>query len=362
MTNTDVASGYELAISSGGATAVLAGAGAYAACGIAGLKITKNFGVSGGGIFSAVTATGIDAREALRITLETDFTRYVTFQDGMAHAIRRGLGNVLRRMDSIVEPAGPKEYADWHVTGLLGSNNLGKFVLNESRKRGIEGWPEKFVTMATTRDGSAVVFNKDGVFLCDNAGNKTQLSVHPAPLELAVRSSATIVGVIAAIEYKGMMLFDGGLSRDGLCPVGVMIRHFGSDPRKIIACRVGEDRLSPVSGRLHRMARVLWQVHPDFHWGPETTGVIEFRPHIEHVHSLKFNLSDDEKWLAVLVSFEAATARLALEGLLAGDGLLQVQSLFDALGYWRDYIPAPAKEKQDLARRAERVFADHGLY
>lgn len=364
MNNMDVAKdGYELAVSSGGATAVLAGAGANAACSMSGITIARNFGVSGGGIFSAVVATGVDARQALHITMETDFTKYVTFQDGLAHAVRRGLGNVLRRgVETIVEPAGPKEYADWHVTGLLGSNNLGKFVLNEARQRGIQGWPEKFVTMATTRDGSAVVFNKDGVFLCDNLGKKTQLSAYPAPLELAVRSSATIVGVIAATEYKGMMLFDGGLSRDGLCPVGIMIRHFGSNPRKIIACRVGEDRLSPVSGRLHRLARVLWQVHPDFHWGPETTGVIEFRPQIEHVHSLKFNLTSDEKWLAVLVSFEAATARLALEGLLAGEQLDKVQGLFDALGYWRDYIPAPAGEKQDLAARAEKVFADHGLY
>ena len=355
--------GFKLAASAGGATSVLAATGAVVACNAANVEIDEFFGVSGGGIFSYVLSTGITAREALHITMETDFSKYVTFEDGIALAARKGLRRVLKCVpDTSIDVGTNQGYHDWHITGLMGSSKLGDFVRDFGSKRGVNAWPASYTTMATTRDGSAMVFNKDGAFLVDTKGNKTQLSSEPVPVEMAVRSSATIVGVIAAIEYKGMMLFDGGLSRDGLCPVGVMIRHFGYDPKKVIACRVGEDRLSPVSGRLHRLARVLWQVHPDFHWGPETAGVIEYRPHIEHVHSLKFHLTRDEKWLAVLVSFEAATARLALEGLLEGADLARVQSLFDALGYWRDYIPAAKGEKQVLADRAEKVFADHGFY
>lgn len=354
---------FTLAASAGGATSVLAATGAVVACGAADLEIERYFGVSGGGIFSSVLSTEITPQEALRLSIETDFSKYVTFEDGVALAVRKGLRRFVKCIpESAIEAMpGRDDYRDWHVTGLLGSSNLGVFVRDFVTNRGITGWPEKFVTMATTRDGSAVVFDKSGSVLIDTHGKISRLADEPVPLELAVRSSATIVGVIAAIEYKGMMLFDGGLSRDGLCPVGLLIRHLGVNPKNVIACRVGEDSLSPVSGRLHRMARVLWQVHPDFHWGPETAGVIEYRPHIEHVHSLKFHLTPDEKWLAVLISFEAATARLALEGLLAGVNLARVQSAFDALGYWRDYIPAAKGEKQVLAERAEKVFVDHGF-
>jgi hypothetical protein len=168
--------------------------------------------------------------------------------------------------------------------------------------------------------------------------------------------------VLAAIEYKDMMLFDGGLSRDGLCPVGFLIKLFGADPKKIIACRVGEDTLKPVSGRLTRFARWIWQVHPEYHWGPETAGVIEFRPEISHVHSLKFELTPDEKWLAILVSFEAACMRFALQGMLHGEGLYRVQKILNDLGQWRDYIPAPAGAPQLLADRAAKIFTEHELY
>lgn len=361
--NTSTEDSYDLAVSSGGPTAILAGTGTVVACELAGIKnFRRIMGVSGGGIFSSILSSGPSVSEVVHLVTETDFGKYVRIEEGFASAVADSIRRIRKVPSSKPNKPGRPHFEEWNVSGVLGSAPLGDFILDQLSSRGISGWPERFVTMATTRDGSALVFNKDGSFLINNDGIKTQLATEPVPVDMAVRASATIVGVIAAIEYRGMMLFDGGLSRDGLCPVGLQIRHFGADPRKIIACRVGEDSLSPVSGGLHRLARVLWQVHPDYHWGPETAGVIEFRPQIEHVHSLKFDLTRDEKWLAILVAFEAASAKLALNRVLTGDNLSRVQSIFEDLGYWRDYMPAAAGETQVLADRAEKILAKHGLY
>lgn len=361
VTETETKPEYDLALSSGGATSVLAGTGTVLACSLAGINSFRRvLGVSGGGIFGSMVSTGLTAKQVLHLAVETDFGKYVTFEDGIYRALRR------KWQDLRIWPAKRavmrREHEEWHVSGLLGSNRLGEYIRHHALKQGVSNWPEPFVTMATTKDGSQVVFNKDGVFLIKTTGVMKQIADKPVPLDLAVRASATIPGIIAAIEYRGMMLFDGSLSRDGLCPVGMQIRHFGADPKKIIACRVGEDNLSPVSGRLHRFARWAWRIHPEYHWGPETTGVIEFRPQIEHVHSLKFNLTRDEKWLAILVSFEAAAARLALEGILSGNGLLEVESIFDEIGYWRDYMPAAEGDMQVLADKVERILSEHGLF
>lgn len=355
---------YEIAFSCGGATAVLAAAGAVAACHMAGIhRFRRVMGVSGGAIFGSILSTGISTREAVRMVVETQFGDHISFKDGILQLCRRLKAFLLNY------PASPASrnvfkpvHVEWPVTGIMDTRNLGAHIRKHCEQKGIKGWPQSFVTMATTRYGSQVIFSAEGVCLKSIKGDLRWLSREPVPVDLAVRASATIPGVMAAIEYKEMMLFDGGLSRDGFCPVGFLIKDFGANPKKIIACRVGEDILKPVSGRLTRWARLLWMVHPEYHWGPETAGVIEFRPEINHVHSLKFELTPDEKWLAILVSFEAASARFALEGILKGENLQRVQKILNDLGHWRDYIPAPAGAPQVLADRASRIFMEHGLY
>ena len=361
-------SDFELAISSGGATSVLGGAGTLLACEIAGIHTFRRIGgVSGGAIVSSLKALGVPTTRLLQLALSCDFSDHLCLQHGIMGAIK-GLSNsfskVIRKEDETCQTSEEPDHVTWKVTGLYGSDGLGAYIEGQAVEVGRtkSEWPESYWTMATTKDGSQVVFTRDGVFHIKLNGQMTQLSTTPPPLATAVRYSCTIPGVLAALEYKGNLLFDGALSRDGLCPVGMMIRHFGADPYKIIACRVGEDSLKPVSGRLHRMARRIWRVHPEFHWGPETTGVIEFRPQIEHVHSLKFKLSTDEKWLAILVSFEACLGQLAIEGIADADALARARSIFKGFGYWRDAQPAPIGAPQLLSQRVERCLADHGLF
>ncbi|MBX9689569.1 MAG: hypothetical protein K2X27_22860, partial [Candidatus Obscuribacterales bacterium] len=58
---------YDLVISSGGATAVLAGVGAALGCAAAGIyKFRRVGGVSGGSIFASLLASGLCARQLLK--------------------------------------------------------------------------------------------------------------------------------------------------------------------------------------------------------------------------------------------------------------------------------------------------------
>ncbi|MBX9571273.1 MAG: patatin-like phospholipase family protein [Candidatus Obscuribacterales bacterium] len=362
----------DLIISSGGAAAVLGGTGSIAACQLAGLMNFRRIGgVSGGSIVAVLTAAGLPASQLLHMTLETSFSDHLKPEHGSMFRLLKLIGRGLKR-----------ELAPEHIRvdqvnsrhGLYGTDTLGHFI----EKMVAEGmckngaciaqaetsalWPSRFWTMATTKTGAQVVFDADGVHHIDIDGTRSTLSPTAASTGTAVRASCTIPGVLACISYKDVWLYDGALSRDGICPVGLQIRHFGATASNIIACRIGEDLHRPVSGRLHSLARKIWKVDPEFHWGPETEGVIECRPQIDHVHTLKFKLSEDEKWLAILLGFEATLSQLALHGILHGERLDKARSVLRCLGFWRDAIPAALGSRQVLADRAERCFSEHGLF
>lgn len=355
---------FDLAFGSGGSAAVLAGAGFYSALQLAGIKKFRRIGgASGGAIAASIVATGLPAPQVLRLALDVKFDEHVNYQHGIYKSISRGVGD-LKGLVGGTPSSREEEHPDhreWPVTGLLGTSGLGAYIRQQADAVGVKHWPDAFWTVATTKDGRQVVFNKDGVFLVEKDDSLVQLSTETVPLDIAVRYTATIPGVLAALEYKGMLLYDGSLSRDGLCPVGVQIRHFGADPRKVIAMRLFEDALHPISGRVQWVLRSLWRVPPEYTWGPETAGVIEFRPPIEHIFSLNFGLSPDQKWLAILISFDSALSRLAFEGLLNGDALKQARALFAELGFWRDITPSSIGAPQKLAERAELVFTNFGL-
>ncbi|MBX9688212.1 MAG: hypothetical protein K2X27_16000, partial [Candidatus Obscuribacterales bacterium] len=302
----------------------------------------------------------------LEIALETDFSQLIELKDGALGTMVKVVSN-LGKLCGFCKREKPVSLPDWKekpYTGLCGTAKLGEIIEKYAAQNGFaESWPKNYATLATLRDGSQVVFDVNGVKIFGVDRSELVLSDKASSLPMAVRASATIPTMLAAVAYKGLTLYDGAMSRDGLCPIGVLIRSYGADPRKILACRVGEDSLKPVLGYFHRSARVLWSVHPHYHWGPETRGVMEFRPAIDHVHTLKFELSRDEKWLAILVSFEACLQRLALAGLLQGERLELANALLDELGFWRDAIPSARKAPvQAIAENAEKTFREFGIY
>ncbi len=355
--NEDKEAEYYLTISSGGSASVLGGLGALLGCRAAGLSRFRMIGgVSGGSIVTSLAASGLDTKQLLRLGMALTFGNMVSFWSDVCKFI-----NPFAAPKPKTEEGEPQ---NWRCTGLYGTEPLAQTLRRHFTSDGSKActWPAQFWTMATTKEGAPVIIKADGVYLVWLDGRIEKLAAKPPSLETAVQMSCAIPGVISAFRYKGIFLFDGALSRYGICPVGMQIRHFGTDPRKIIACHIGDDSKDPLLGRMHSLCRLSWGVDPRRNWGEETAGVVEFRPKIEHVHTMKFRLSRDEKWLAILIGFEACVARLALEGILHGECLQMVQDLLRDLGYWQHANPAKPSAPQPVADRTEACLREYGFF
>lgn len=351
----DTSAEYYLTVSSGGAASVLGGLGAVLGCSAAGInKFRMIGGVSGGSIISSLAAVGTPINQLLHLGLNLSFTEMVTLWSDVFNLFNPAA--YVRRIKT------GRHTNVWRCTGLHGTEPLAQFLRKQYEANGHSGWPQQYWTMATTKEGAPIVFTANGVHLIKLNGTIEKLADSPPALERAVQMSSTIPGVIAAQRCYGRFIFDGALSRYGICPVGLQIQHFGTDPRKIIACHIGDDSKDPLIGRFHSVCRFSWGVDPRRNWGEETAGVIEFRPNIEHVHTLKFHLSRDEKWLAILIGFEACVSRLAFEGILTGAYLKKTQDIMRDLGYWRNAVPAEMGKPQPIADRAEACLREHGFF
>ena len=337
---------YNLIVSSGGSRAILAGAGTIIACHLAGItKFRTVGGVSGGSIPTALLASGIAAPKLLRHAMAVDFSTLVDWEAGLCSSALAFL-----KKDFY------EQVRNRPVNGILNTEKLGAFVESFSPT-----WPENFWTMAAAGN-SQIVFTQDGVFEFTADGRRIVLSDKPAPLGLAIRATCTIPGIISAVQYNDRYLFDGALTRDGICPVGVKIRHFGFKQRNTIACCVGEEFMNGIAGYLRRLWRSLFGGDSTPEWGPETNGVIEVHPHFAHINALSFNLSEDDKWLAVVYSFREAILKLDERELLTGDAYGTAYAMLAELQEVRKMKPARRDQPQLLAEKAERVFTKHGLY
>lgn len=347
---------YYLTVGSGSPAALLSGLGTLLACWSAGITQFRMMGgVSAGAVVTAL-AHWLDPVSLARVILPIKFEDRVSFRADLLALWQSVSGEAVELCDS-----GP-DIEEWRVTGLLSTRGIATTIENSLKLRcGELNWPKTFWTMGTTKDGDQVIFKEDGSYLIQADGKVIQLSEKPPPLQAAVRISCTIPIVMAALRYKGRFLFDGALSRDGLCPVGLQVREFGVDPRKIIACYLGDDSNEPFFGSFHTLCRGTWGVDTYRYWGPETAGVIASRPMIEHLHALKFDLTQDDKWLAILISFETCVTRLAIEGILAGERREHVHKLLLELGEWRS-MTRYSREPNGLAAHAEKCMAAYGLF
>ncbi len=349
---------YHFHLSSGGSSSFLAGIGAVMGCHAAGITKFRSFtGVSAGSIPSALLACGYNSQRLTHLGLKLEFDKHLGLIKELLYIWKAlGVPNNNKAKNSC-----DSELREARYSGVLGTESLGE-CMEQLTAESRSCWPKAFWTMATTRKGQPVVFKGDGVFLLDERSGWQQLSDKPVSLVAAVRMSCSIPIIIASMRYKGMLLYDGALSRDGVCPVGMQIRHLGVEPGKIIACYHGDNHNEPIYGKLHALGRLGWGVSSEQRWGAETAEVIDIHPNIQHVHTLKFHLSRDAKWLAILLAFDACTMRLAREGILRDDRLAKVQNLFRDLGAWRSSAPAPPGSAQVFSARVESCLTEYGLY
>lgn len=284
-----------LIIGGGGTKSILAGVGAFCGLKSSGADEWSSIGgISGGSIPSVFIAHGMTPIELLRLSVRTDFKDLL--------ASRRQLWRVVRRyLDQ-------KNGTKLPIKALMSSKPLGKFV-DET----VSDWPESFWTMAMADIEDVgrcqIVFTRDGVYRYSLEGECVKLTNKPPSVGTAVRATCAIPGVIGAIEYEGMHLFDGMLTWDGACPVGVVGKHFQADAPDVVAVDVG---VQPNwFGVIQRRYMRYWcgkscqnskEVFMD--WLEKGTTFIE-APHIDF-GAIKLDYTEKQKWLAIKSAYKTA--------------------------------------------------------
>ncbi|MBX9686249.1 MAG: patatin-like phospholipase family protein [Candidatus Obscuribacterales bacterium] len=331
-------------ISAGGSRAILAGCGSIFASQIAGLKWDTIGGVSGGSIPAVMLAAGMPPAQLLQFALEIDFREMCVNKAGK---IRTLLAILLKEYHE--HPENRPSY------GIMETDKLGAFINSK-----VSSWPDKFWTMAVDGD-SQIVFKKDGIFEYTGDGRCIQWAKDPGPVGFAVQATCAIPGVTQPPKLKGRYLFDGAFSKDGMCPVGVPIRHFGVPPSSVVGLCVGEDLQEGVMGMFRRFWKWIWGIKPDSSWNEGTAGVVDIHPHVSHIHALRFELTADEKWLAILEGFSTTVYALASHGTLKGERLNKALSILGSLPDLKTVALSKKGKPQKLAIQARQSFLEHGL-
>jgi predicted acylesterase/phospholipase RssA len=343
----------DLTLSAGGSRAILGGSGAVLAIdqalGPVGPQLRASTmwnsigGVSGGSIPAAMYAGGYSAREALRHALDIDFSSKLTRHGSIVQILFAYF------MQGRFERTRPRH-------GVLSSEKLGDYI-----DEMLPQWPANYWTMAVVGTDQ-VLFDSTGVKLIHPDGTIKVISDKPAPMGIAIRATCAVPGIISAVPYKGRFLFDGALSPDGSCPVGIPMRFYGATHPSTIACEVGDD-----GGQTAKHVLKIWQIlcgkncipHFDTKDLTEEHGMIVVKPDMKHFRSLQFNLSRDQKWLAVMTAYVATVASLKKAGLIPEDKLAQMEQI---CANWHE-IEAVGKYADGLITLlVEDLLAKNGLY
>ena len=336
-----------LVCSSGGSRAILASAGVLLAADYAGVKRFKSIGgVSGGSIPTALYASGLDAKTCVRTAVEIDFASLLTRKVSYWQIL---MALLWQRRYEKVRP----------IDGAMTSEKLGEYIESFT-----DVWPEGYWTVGI-HENLEIIFNEAGIFQLGPDRLLRVIDNKPGNLGKAVRGSCAVPGVISAVEYDGMYLFDGALGTEGRCPVSVPVRLYGAKRTDIIACDVGDD-----TGNTSARITKLWKLvcgedcvpditEPDY----VTDGkIILIRPKITAFRTLQFSLSNDQKWQAVMAGF--------VDGLpeLANAGILEPDKLKAALEITREYqrilkrTTTGKNQKQgQLSEATEKLLVSQGL-
>lgn len=327
---------------SGGTKAILGGTGALLALELAGLKDFRSIGcASGGSIPASLLAAGVPVDKALRVIVDTDF-------QGLLHPRVGFLGRLLALLRK------PHYESVRPARGAYGTQKMAAFV-----NALVPKWPDALWTVASCDHGQ-VLFSKDGVSKWGPLHQGHLLSDKPADVGLAVCATCAIPGILDAAEFQGEHLFDGALSGDGVCPVDVAIRHFGASRHNCIAVDVGEEPITKA-----RWLRLLWNIfcggkcvvvdtpHPT-----EEGGLILVKPEITGFHGLKFELSRDLKWRAMLTGFHACAKKLLESGLVTSENECRLRHFMDHI----DNLMEACFRPGELSRRIEAFLGACGLF
>jgi hypothetical protein len=328
-----------LVFGSGGSKAILGGAGAILAFEVAGLRNWVSIGSASGGSFPAsFLASGKPTKDIVRAVVDADFAKLLRPRTGF---LRQILALLLKYRYEATRPE----------RGVFSSAPLARFVDEE-----VPTWPSRFWTVASGRC-ALYVFTDKGVIVerRDGARKLVQDSVRPS---FAVAATCAVPGFIDAVRYRNDLLHDGALGRDGECPAGVAVRHFGAERSKVVAFDIAEEAI-----KSKRWLRLLWQIGcmgacPSFagmHLRADD-GYVLIQPHITGFHGLQFKLTKELKWNAVITGFSATVETLLREGLVPVANLDAVTKLEHAINETRTFA-----EGAEFVREIEELLTQRDL-
>lgn len=231
-----------LVCGAGGTRAILGSMGAIFGLHAQGVNNWKTIGgISGGAIIAALFAAGHHPRQLLRRALTIDFSKLIHKKHGTLKVLRE----YLRQQKHEVMP----------LTAKLCSEPLGKLI-----DELVPSWPDPLWIMAVAdvkdKGRCQVLFSRAGTFIHTRHNECYKLTDEIPSVGLAVRGSCAIPGAIGHVRFLDLDLYDGVLSWDGRCPVGLVQRHFNADYDNIVGCDVG-DYEHPV-GSLHNRFMDHW--------------------------------------------------------------------------------------------------------
>lgn len=278
------ASGLHIVFGGGVARAITAGAGVIVACRRASLVLRTMGGVSAGAIVPLLAAAGMSDDQLIKAVIELPFQAFLHAHFPWTHYPRL-LWRVLNRrhyLQSLPEH------------GLYDTKVMGDFLQTLVGRR----WPPQYWTMAGD-PAAQFIFTADGVTLRRQHDDRLRkLDNRSVPVSQALRATCALPGFFDAVEYtapnKSYTLFDGFITWDGICPVGLVESFFKVPRQSIIACDVGK------YGRPNRLL--------DKGYRAVITPDPPFPPY-------RLKLTRDEKVQGVLSGFGAAVSALRAAGL-----------------------------------------------
>jgi len=300
----------------GGSRAILAISGMMYAMDLGGIdldKLESIGGISGGAMPTLMLAQGMKPAQIVCTAVDVDFADNLV-KHGNTFQLFYAL--LMKERYERTKP----------IPAIFSTEKVAEYF--DSR---VPTWPEKFWCMAVHKENQ-ILFTARGVFQCSYDGTVTMISNKPALVSDAIRGSMAVPGIIRPRYWKGRFLFDGVLSWDGLCPVGVVLRNFGADPHKVIACDVRDQN----KGKVWAFLKKTWErLLVGLPWSEEersprrfvADGITLVEPELNKFGSLKFKLTEEEKWEAVISSFCGTLKMLHKQGKVSDAKLAELEAL-----------------------------------
>lgn len=300
---------------SGGSRAILASAGFLYGLHKTGFANARTMGgISGGSVPTLMHTAGMAPGKMVQLAIDIDFSSLLSKR---ANVVQMFLAFLLKERLAQTRPR----------RAVLGSEKLEKFIDDL-----VPGWPENYWTMAVA-GRTQIVFTSKGVFQYLHDGSSRQLSDKPAPLGVAICASCAVPGIIEPKVWNDIHLFDGALSWDGQCPIGMVSRNFAVKPGQILACDVGvRDRggMSEFMSDFWRLfcgKNCVWPVDEQDPSVWASQGSLLVSPRVDNFASLQFSLSVEQKWSAVMSGFGATITALWKRGLISNDKFKELGAL-----------------------------------